>query len=155
MTNATVRAKAQAMPKPSTPTEDVAATMKEESEAIAARRDAEDDRKDAVGDDDYYAHQQAFSQAYARWLRACAQIEDPGTDDEQIIKTFFDEERAAQRALFGMPAVCREDFWNKFEVFEVDLARELVVGPHKDSILMLALGSIKADLMNLGVGEEV
>ena len=154
MPNATPRANAQAMPKPSTPTEDIAAIMKEESEAIPARRDAEDDHKDAVGDDEYCAHQQAFSRAYARWLRACAQIEDPGTDDEQIIKTFFDEERAAQRALFGMPAVCREEFWNKFEVFEVDLAREQVLGPHK-AILMLALGSIKADLMNLGVGEEV
>ena len=127
MPNATMRANAQALP--------------EATEPAAEHED--------------YGDQEAFSQAYARWLRACAQIEDPGTDDEQIIKTFFDEERAAQRALFGMPAVCREDLWNKFEVFEVDLAREQVVGPHKDSILMLALGSIKADLMNLGVGEEV
>jgi len=152
MPNATVRAKARTTPKPPTPTEDIVNILKEEI-GLAARRRAGEEA--AVGDDEYCAHQQAFSRAYARWLRACAQIEDPGTDDEQIIKTFFDEERAAQRAVFLIPAVCREDLWNKLEVFEVDLAREQVVGPHKDSILMLALGSIKADLMNLGVGEEV
>jgi hypothetical protein len=37
----------------------------------------------------------------------------------------------------------------------MDLVKEQVVGPAQDSILLLGLGSIKADLMNLGIKGEV
>ena len=37
----------------------------------------------------------------------------------------------------------------KFLAFEVVLADELVSGPRRDSVVMLALGSLKADLLNL------
>jgi hypothetical protein len=99
-----------------------------------------------------FARIEAFSRAYARWLKARAQIEVPDSDDDQFITATFAEERSAQRELFLVPAVCVENVWSKLEVFEVDLAKELVVGQSKDSILLLALGSIKADLINLGIG---
>jgi hypothetical protein len=124
MPKATVRANARALPEATEP--------------------------DAVHED--CAHLQAFSHAYARWLKARAQIQVPDSDDDQFVTAIFAEERSAQRELFLVPAVCVENVWSKLEVFEVDLAKELVVGQSKDSILLLALGSIKADLINLGIG---
>jgi hypothetical protein len=58
MPNATVRADARALPEATEPT--------------------------AVHED--YAHQQAFSRAYSRWLKARAQIEAPDSEDEQFVK---------------------------------------------------------------------
>jgi hypothetical protein len=63
----------------------------------------------------------------------------------------FFEERAALRELFLAPAACSETIWAKLAAFEADLIRERIVGESKDSILLLGLGSIKADLMNLGI----
>jgi hypothetical protein len=124
MPNATVRANARTLPETTEP--------------------------DAVHED--CAALEAFSRAYARWLKARAQIEVPDSDDDEFVKGIFAEERAAQRELFLVPAVCKENVWNKLEVFGVDLTKELVVGQSKDSILLLALGSIKADLINLDFG---
>jgi hypothetical protein len=39
--------------------------------------------------------------------------------------------------------------WDKLTAFETILGEELTVGPRKDSILMLGLGSIKQDIINL------
>ena len=124
MPNATLRANARALPEATEP--------------------------DAVHEN--CAAREAFSRAYARWLKARAQIEVPDADDDEFVQAIFAEERAAQRAMFLVRAVDVENVWSKLEVFEVDLAKELVVGQSKDSILLLALGSIKADLINLGIG---
>ena len=94
---------------------------------------------------------EAFSRAYARWLTACAQIERIDSEDEQFIKATFDEERAALRELFTVPATGSEAVWTKLAAFEVELVKERLVGESTDSILLLGLGSIKADLMNLGI----
>jgi hypothetical protein len=70
-------------------------------------------------------------------------------------KTFVDrtfvEKRAALRELFLMPAAESEAIWAKLAAFEVDLVRERIAGPAKDCIPLLGLGSIKADLMNIGI----
>jgi hypothetical protein len=126
MPSATVRANAQALPEATEP--------------------------DA---DEEFERTQAFSRAYARWLKACAQIEVPDSDDDQFMKATFAEERSALRDLFLAPAACSETIWAKLAAFEVDLIRERIVGEPKDSILLLGLGSIKADLMNLGIKGDI
>jgi hypothetical protein len=125
MTNATVRAKARALP-----------------EATEPAREHED-----------FARIQAFGRAYARWLRALAQLEVPDSEDEEFVMGTFVEERSALRELFLVPAACSETIWAKLAAFEADLIRERIVGELKDSILLFGLGSIKADLMNLGIKE--
>jgi hypothetical protein len=82
-----------------------------------------------------------------------AQIQDPQSEDEDLIGGLFGEERSALRELFLVPAACSEVVWAKLEAFESDLVRERVVGEAKDFILLLALGSIKADLINLALRE--
>ena len=98
---------------------------------------------------------QAFSRAYARWLRARAAIKDEDfPEDEQAQLAVFAEERAAVRELFCLPALYAEDLWQKFEAFEAEFTDERVVGEASNSILPLALGAIKNDLCNLGVGRS-
>jgi hypothetical protein len=97
---------------------------------------------------------QTFGRAYARWLTACAQLEVPDSEDEGFVLGTFLEERAALRELFLAPAACSETIWAKLAAFEADLIRERIVGEARDSILLLGLGSIKADLMNLGIKGE-
>jgi hypothetical protein len=94
---------------------------------------------------------EAFSRDHVRWLKACAQLEIPDSDDDAFVKATFAEERAALRELFLAPAACSETIWAKLAAFEADLIRERIVGEPRDSILLLGLGSIKADLMNLGI----
>jgi hypothetical protein len=96
----------------------------------------------------------SFSRAHVRWLKACAQLELPDSEDEEFVLGTFLEERAALRELFLVPAACSETIWAKLAALESDLVREQVVGPAKDSILLFGLGAIKADLMNLGVKGE-
>jgi hypothetical protein len=97
------------------------------------------------------ARVQAFGRAYARWLTARAQLEDIHTEDEKLVDGMFVEERAALRELFLVPASEGEAVWAKLAAFEVDLVRERIAGEPKDSVLLFGLGSIKADLMNLGI----
>jgi hypothetical protein len=102
-----------------------------------------------------FARTEAASRAYGRWLTATAQLEAPNSEDEEFIKGTFVEERAALRALFLAPAACSETVWAKLAAFEVDLVKERTVGPANDCLLLLGLGSIKADLMNLGIKGEL
>jgi hypothetical protein len=119
----------------------------------AARTLPEATEPDAEHED--FARTQAFSRAYARWLTACAQIEVPDSEDEQFVKRTFTVERSALRELFLVPAACSETVWAKLAAFEADLVKEQVAGPAKDSILLLGLGSIKADLINLGIKGDI
>jgi hypothetical protein len=100
------------------------------------------------------AHMESFSRALARWHRACAQLEtlsDFDEDDEKSINGCFVEERSALRGLFLVPALDPEVVWTKLAAFEVELVKERIAGEPKDSVLLFGLGSIKADLMNLGI----
>jgi hypothetical protein len=97
----------------------------------------------------------AFGRAYARWLKALAQAECPSSfTDDQFMKAAYAEESLALRELFSVPADCSETVWAKLAVFEIELVKEEVVGQPRYSILLLALASIKADLMNLGISGE-
>jgi hypothetical protein len=126
MPNATARASAQALP--------------EETEPPAEHES--------------FTRIEAFGRAYARWLTARAQLADLNAEDDAAVNGIFAEERAAIRELFLVPAAEGEAVWAKLAALEVDLAREMIGGPAKDSTLFLALGSIKADLANLGIGGE-
>jgi hypothetical protein len=102
-----------------------------------------------------FSRMEAFGRAYARWLRALAQTECPiSFDDEQFMKAAYAEDSLALRELFRVPADCSETVWAKLAVFEIELVKDQIVGTSKDSVLFLALGSIKADLANLGIGEN-
>jgi hypothetical protein len=124
MPNATVRANAKALPEEDDPLSEI------------------------------HARIEAGSRAYARWLRSFAQIENPHSEDDEFVKATFTEERAALRDLFLAPAAGVEAVWAKLAAFETDLVRERIVGERRDSVLLLGLGSIKADLMNLGIGGD-
>jgi hypothetical protein len=96
---------------------------------------------------------QAISHAYVRWLRARAAIRgDEIPEDEQAALALYAEEMRARRELFSLRAAYSDDVWHKFEAFEAELTDERVIGRATESLLMLALGSIKTDLVNLGIG---
>jgi hypothetical protein len=86
---------------------------------------------------------EAFSRAYARWLKALAQLEVPDSEDDEFMKGTFTEERAALRELFLAPAACSEIVWAKLAAFETDLVKERIVGEARDSVLLLGLGDSK------------
>jgi hypothetical protein len=96
---------------------------------------------------------QAFGRAYARWLTARAQLEDIHVEDEDAVDGMFLEERAALRALFLVPAAESEAVWAKLAAFEIDFVKDRIAGEARDCLLLFGLGSIKADLMNLGIKE--
>jgi hypothetical protein len=94
----------------------------------------------------------AFAQAHHEWLKAKAALEDPEFDDE-VMSERFATESAAERSLFTTPAAYPDQWLQKFLAFETVLVDELVSGQRSDSILMLALGSLKADILNLDLCE--
>jgi hypothetical protein len=79
---------------------------------------------------------------------------DEFPEDEKAVTALFSADRTALRELFSLPAVCTEDIWLKFEVFEAELIDERVTGEARDSVVLLGLGSLKADLLNLGIGRD-
>jgi hypothetical protein len=87
---------------------------------------------------------QAFSRAYARWLRARAAIKADEFPEEA--RAMAAEERAALRQLFSLPALYSEDVFQKFEALEAEITDDNVIGKATDTVLPLALGSIKNDL---------
>jgi hypothetical protein len=75
-------------------------------------------------------------------LAANAGLEDPDiTEEEQPER--WSVQSDAERRLFTTPSVYPDQVWRKLEAFEAILSEELTIGPRTDSILMLALGSIK------------
>ena len=48
-----------------------------------------------------------------------------------------------------------QDIWLKFEVFEAELIDERVTGEARDSVVLLGLGSLRADLLNFGIGRAL
>ena len=62
---------------------------------------------------------------------------------------FREAESDAERRLFTTPVAYGDQFWQKLTAFEQILGDELADGLRQDSILLLALGSIKQDIINL------
>ena len=154
MTNATVRAKARPMPKPKPGSpKSIRRQVAELESATALLNAVKVAERDTAEPDEDFADMRAFGRAYARWLKARAAIRgDEFTEDNAM--ALFEDERAAIRELFSLRAVHSEDVWHKFEAFEADLTDERVIGRARESLLMLGLGAIKADLLNFGIGRD-
>jgi hypothetical protein len=156
MPNATVRANARTMPKPAPAeppfgsVESIRQQTDENIRDVALLKPVQSTVHEPVESDDYFV---AISRAYARWLKARAAIKADFPEDEKAVSALFDDERAAARELFSLPAVYSEDVWHKVEVFEIELMDEQVVGQPTNSVLLLGLGSIKTDLLRLGIGD--
>ena len=96
-----------------------------------------------------------FDRAYSAWLAARAASQDPSvTDDNDVLAGCICAVFEAERQLMAVPAMRSHQVWKKLEVFEAILSDELTSGVRANSILMLALGSIKADFLNLDLHEE-
>jgi hypothetical protein len=96
-----------------------------------------------------------LSVAYVRWIRAHAAVKDPDLpqgDEDGVMKALYAEEGAAKRELFLLRATDAEKLSAKLEAFEHDLVEERRDGPMNDSVLLVALGGIKRDIMDLCEG---
>jgi hypothetical protein len=123
------------------------ATEKRKREAAKRAADAE-----KAEEDKQLKASETFSNAYHGWLLARAGIQDPlAPEEEQPARYRADGE--AERHLFTTPAVHTDQFWQKLQAFEAILGDELMSGLRKDSVLLLALGSIKQDIINLELCE--
>jgi hypothetical protein len=162
MPNATVRANAPASPKSAKPAAPEAEPAKH-PRIIAAEivagfelekkikqiqletdvEDAEEASRKAKS-----AEAERFDRAYYAWLTAKAAIEEPSMN-EDLAPERFKVEAEAERRFMTMPAVYGHQFWTKFQAFEEIFSKELVAGPRTESILILALGAIKQDIINL------
>jgi hypothetical protein len=160
MPNATVRANARTLPEATEPAppDEYLRLMAEKIvaearlEVATEKRKAEKDKAAAdaaqVERDKEWQAIRAFTQAYCAWLSAKAGLEDPDiTDDEQPER--WKAKSEAERRLFTTPATIGEQVWDKLTAFEQILGEELTIGLRNESILVLAVGSIKQDIINL------
>jgi hypothetical protein len=123
------------------------ATEKKQAVADKALADAEKAEQDKK-----WQANQAFAQAYHALLAANAGLKEPDiTDEEQPERWRVQSE--AERRLFSTPAANGEQVWDKLTAFEQILGEELTIGLRNESILLLAVGSIKQDVINLGLLE--
>jgi hypothetical protein len=97
---------------------------------------------------------QAFAEAYYAWLAAKAGDENPSVEDEEAERFSF-ALPVAERRLMLTPPAYPDQLWQKLEAFESILGDEIMSGPRRDSVIMLALASIKQDIVNLGLLEAI
>jgi hypothetical protein len=109
---------------------------------------------DAKAEEPKLRASKAFAQAFHAWLAAKAGKEDPLLEDDEQPE-LFRAESDAERGLFTTPSAYPDQVWQKLEAFEVVLSDELMSGQRRDSVLILALGSIKQDILNLELLEAV
>jgi hypothetical protein len=112
----------------------------EANAAAAAAAEAEEDKR--------WQARQAFTQAHNAWLMAKASLDGHSLEDEEMDQRLT-EDRDAERRLMTTPAAYPDQLWTKLEGFELILGHELTTGLRTNSILMLALGSIKQDIVNM------
>jgi hypothetical protein len=96
----------------------------------------------------------AFAQAFHAWLATKAGIEDPLLEDNEQPDRFR-AQSDAERRLFTTPSAYPDQLWQKLETFEDLLSNELMSGQRRDSVLLLALGSVKQDFINLELCEAM
>jgi hypothetical protein len=113
----------------------------EEAKVAADMENAERDKKVQAS--------REFSDAYHAWLIAKAGIEEMARIEEGEQPARFKAVTDAERRLFAMPAAYSEELWQKLTAFEAILGEEMTIGLRKESILLLAVGSIKQDIVNL------
>jgi hypothetical protein len=94
----------------------------------------------------------AFAEAFHAWLAAKAGIEDPLLEEEEQADRFR-ADSDAERRLFTTPSAYPDQLWQKAEAFEALLSEEMMSGQRRDSVLLLALASIKQDIVNMDLLE--
>jgi hypothetical protein len=152
MPNATVRANARALPK-------VAPKRAAAPFAVAQATDAMERLTEQVTDEaavETEAGRDLFDRAYVRWLRARAALDDPDAsyaDEEGRARQ--NEVDEAARALLVTPVFCDDMLWRKWAVLEHFVSADAVDGQALDNRTVMALGCIKADLMRLGIGNDL
>lgn len=129
MPKATVRANARTAPQSAIP-DDYASSEVDELEAQADK---------------------VFTRAYSDWLKAKAEVQDQWVEDDEVMAARLDVEQEAERRLMATPAAYPDQVWEKLEAFEAILGDELRSGSRRYSVLMLALGCIKQDIVNLEI----
>jgi hypothetical protein len=164
MPNATVRATARTLPEatksmPAEPASPEAAPQDEYIRALAAkcvadaRYEVAAEKRKAEAEAPKLRASREFGEAYYAWITAKARIENPSVEDDEQAGRDLEAEATAERRLLTTPAAYPDQFWSKLEAFEAALSNELVSGPRRESILLLALGGIKQDVLNLDLLE--
>jgi hypothetical protein len=120
------------------------ADAKRKMEADKAIADAKQ-----ADEDNWIEASAAFSSAYCGWLTATAGVKDPADIPDDYVRERYRAEDEAERRLFNTPAALGEQVWEKLTAFELILGNELLTGARRNSILLLALGSTKQDILNL------
>jgi hypothetical protein len=118
----------------------------EKDKAAADAEKAEEDKRSQAS--------RAFASAFHGWLMANAGLEDPDITEEAQPELWRTQSEV-ERLLFATPSVYPDQIRQKLEAFEAILSNELTCGPRRDSLLMLALGSIKQDCANLEIFEAL
>jgi hypothetical protein len=108
--------------------------------AIERAEEASQKRKEAAS--------QKFEHARFEWLSALCDKHEPEQEDEEQNER-CQLEAQLERAFFTTPAAYPDHVWAKLEALEQALSHELTAGLRNDSILLLALGAIKQDIVNL------
>jgi hypothetical protein len=154
MPNATVRANARALPEATEPAlrdeylrlmaEEIAAEVRLEVATEKMKAEA-----DAKAEEPKLRASRAFAEAYHAWLAAKAETENPSVEDEEEAERFSLALPAAERRLMVTPSAYPDQLWQKLEAFEAILGDEIMSGPRRDSVIMLAVASIKQDIVNL------
>jgi hypothetical protein len=100
------------------------------------------------------AKRELFDRLYARWLECRASLAAWRDDDsDALMDAKQDALDEAAREFLAMPAFIDWMIWKKWEVLEFDLNEDVLAGKHADNRTVVALASIKADLMSLGIGK--
>jgi hypothetical protein len=154
MSNATVRANARALPEAAEPAprDEYLRLMAEKIAAEARLEVATEKMKaeaDAKAEQPKLRASRAFAEAYHAWLAAKAETENPSVEDEEQAERFSLALPAAERRLMVTPSAYPDQLWQKLEAFEAILGDEIMSGPRRDSVIMLAVASIKQDIVNL------
>jgi hypothetical protein len=159
----TVRANARALPEATkstpvapdspeaTPKDEYLRLMADKIVADVRLEEATEKRKeeaDAKDEDPKLQASKEFAEAYHAWLVAKADDENPSVEEEEA-ERFSAALPAAERRLMVTPAAWRDQLWQKLEAFESILGDEVMSGPRRDSILLLAVASIKQDIINM------
>jgi hypothetical protein len=111
------------------------------------------EEKDASRTLEEIAKTDAFLALYSKWLAARAVCEDPAQpDDAESEGRHYDAREEAARQLLVAPAPLPWAAWLKWEVFELALDSDYRTGIHNNARTVLALATIKADLMRFGFG---
>jgi hypothetical protein len=99
------------------------------------------------------AKRELFVRLYARWLGARASLETFDDDSDEVMNAKQEALDEAARQFLAMPAFFDWMIWKKREVLEFDLNEDALAGKRADNRTIVALASIKADLMSLGIGK--